>query len=146
MTKTNVAVKGRRLKELTRTLEDRRRDLVHAVHGKIHDARTDSTKEGEVLDQGESSELNIQEEIAFALLQMKAETLNRIDAALGRLEEGTYGNCFDCGDEIAEARLRAVPFAVRCKDCEAAREVLEQRDRIMAQRRDSPASFVEMSN
>jgi DnaK suppressor protein len=146
MTNTKVAVKGRRLKELTKTLEDRRRDLVHAVHGKIHDARTASTKEGEVLDQGESSEFNIQKEIAFALLQMKAETLNRIDAALGRLEEGTYGSCFDCGDEIAEARLRALPFAVRCKDCEAARETVERRDRIMAQRRDFSTSFGQMSN
>src|SRR5688572_3891404 len=146
MTKTRGAVKGRRRKELRRTLEARRRDLVHAVHGKIHDARTDSTREGEVLDQGESSEFSIQEEITFALLQMKAETLNRIDAALGRLEDGTYGNCFDCGDEIAEARLRALPFAVRCKDCEAARETVERRDRIMAQRRDSAASFVEVSN
>ncbi len=53
---------------------------------------------------------------------MKAETLTKINEALSRLEEGHYGNCFECGDEIAEARLRALPFAVRCKDCEQARE------------------------
>ena len=58
---------------------------------------------------------------------MKAETLNKINEALRRLDEGTYGNCFECGDEIAQPRLRALPFAVRCKDCEEAREVAEKR-------------------
>jgi DnaK suppressor protein len=145
-TKTEGAVTESRIGELTRTLEDGQRALWHAVHGKIRDARTESTNNGEVLDQGESSEVNIQEDIEFALIQMKAETLNRIDAALRRLEEGTYGKCVDCGDEIADTRLRALPFAVRCKDCEAARETVEQRDRIMTQRRDSSALFVEISN
>ena len=127
-------------------LEDRRRELVHEVQGKIRDARTDSTLERDVLDQGESSEVNIQDEIEFALIQMKAETLDKIDAALRRLGEGTYGDCFECGDEIAEARLRALPFAVRCRDCEEARETVEQRERIMAQRRGSSALFVDMLN
>ena len=54
---------------------------------------------------------------------MKAETLTKIDEALRRLEEGTYGYCFECGEEVSESRLRALPFAVRCKDCEEAREV-----------------------
>ena len=47
---------------------------------------------------------------------MKAETLNKINEALARLEDGRYGLCFECGDEIAEARLRArcpSPCAVR---------------------------------
>ena len=88
-----------------------------------------------MLDAVESSELDIQDEIEFALIQMKAETLNKIDEALHRLEEGTYGYCFECGEEISEKRLRALPFAVRCKDCEEAREVKQQRDRLMAQRR-----------
>jgi DnaK suppressor protein len=145
-TKTQVAVRNSRIGELTRTLEDRRCDLWHAVHGKIRDARTESTNDGEVLDLGESSEINIQDEIEFALIQMKAETLEKIDAALRRLEEGTYGNCFDCGDKIADTRLRALPFAVRCRDCEATRETVEERDRIMAQRRASSALFGEMSN
>jgi DnaK suppressor protein len=146
-TKTRtVAAKGSRYNELKRMLEDRRRELVTAVQGKMRDARSEGTKEREVLDQGESSEVDIQEDIEFALIQMKAETLNKIDAALRRLEEGTYGDCFECGEEIAEARLRALPFAVRCKDCEEARETAEQRERMMAQRRGSSALFFDMSN
>jgi DnaK suppressor protein len=145
-TKTTTAVKNTRYNELKKMLEDRRRELMNEVQGKIRDARSDSTKEREVLDQGESSEVDIQEDIEFALIQMKAETLTKIDAALRRLDEGTYGDCFECGDEIAEARLRALPFAVRCKDCEEARETAEQRERVMAQRRGSSALFFDMSN
>lgn len=143
-TKTKAA--DSRYKELKKMLEDRRRELVNEVQGKIRDARTDATKEREVLDQGESSEVDIQEDIEFALIQMKAETLNKIDAALRRLDEGSYGDCFECGDEIAEARLRALPFAVRCKDCEEARETAERREKVMAQRRGSSALFFDMSN
>ena len=91
-------------------------------------------KLNEVLDAVESAEADIQEDIEFALVQMKSETLNKINDALGRLEQGNYGNCFDCGEEIAEKRLRALPFAVRCKDCEEARENAEQR-RASARRR-----------
>ena len=135
-TATNIEGPTKRIRrnELKKILEDRHSALTHEVHGRIRDARTDSTRGGHVLDEGESSEVDIQDDIEFALIQMKAETLNRIDTALHRLNEGTYGCCFDCGDEIAEARLRALPFAMRCKDCEEAHETSEHRERIMAQR------------
>ncbi len=145
-TKIKPAAKGTRYDELKTMLEDRRRELMNEVQGKIRDARADGTKERDVLDQGESSEVDIQEDIEFALIQMKAETLNKIDAAIRRLEEGSYGDCFECGEEISEARLRALPFAVRCKDCEEARETAEQRERVLAQRRGSSALFFDMSN
>ena len=145
-TKTNVVAKRRRYNKLKTMLEDRRRQLVHEVQVKIRDARTDSTVERDVLDRGESCEVDIQDEIGFALIQMKAETLDKIDTALGRLGEGTYGDCFGCGKEIAEARLRALPFAVRCKDCEEAHETVEHRERIMTQRRGSSAFFFDRPN
>jgi DnaK suppressor protein len=144
-TKTKGAVKNR-YNELKKMLEDRRRELMSEVQGRIRDVRTDSSKDREVLDQGESSEVDIQEDIEFALIQMKSETLNKIDAALRRLDDGSYGDCFECGDEISEARLRALPFAVRCKDCEEARETAEQRERAQAQKRGSSALFFDMSN
>ena len=135
-----------RYDELKKMLQDRRRQLMSDVQGRIRDVRGEGSKDREVLDQGESSEVDIQDDIEFALIQMKSETLNKINEALRRLDEGTYGNCFECGDEVAEARLRALPFAVRCKDCEEARETAEQRDRILAQRRGSSALFFDMSN
>jgi DnaK suppressor protein len=141
-----AASRSNRYNELRKMLEERRRELMSAVQGKMRDVRSSEGKDREVLDQGESSEVDIQEDIEFALIQMKSETLNKVDAALRRLEEETYGNCFECGDEITEARLRALPFAVRCKDCEEARETAEQRERMMARRGSSSALFIDMSN
>ena len=135
-----------RYADLKQILEDRRREIVSEVQGKIRDVRAEanSSKVTDVLDAGESSEADIQDDIEFALIQMKAETLQKINEALARLEEGKYGYCFECGEEIAEKRLRALPFAVRCKDCEEAREVAEKRERQLAARRGSSSLFLDM--
>jgi DnaK suppressor protein len=125
-----------RFAELKQILEDRRREILNEVQEKIRDVRADGSSVGEgVLDTAETSESDIQDEIELALIQMKSETLHKIEEALVRLQEQTYGNCFECGDEISERRLRALPFAVRCKDCEEAREIAEQRERQISQRR-----------
>ena len=141
-TKSTKTAAKNRYTELRKMLEDRRRELMNEVQGRIRDVRADGSKDREVLDQGESSEVDIQEDIEFALIQMKAETLNKINEALARLDEGRYGHCYECGDEIAEARLRALPFAVRCKDCEEERETAIQRERTMSRRGSS--SFFDM--
>ena len=122
--------------ELRNMLEGRRLELTSEVHGKIRDVRTDKGKDREPLNPGESSEIDLQEDIELALIQMKVETLSKINESLERLEEGSYGNCFECGEEISEARLRALLFAVRCKDCEEARELAEQQT-LAEQRLDS---------
>ena len=139
-------MKRGRYDELKQILEERRREIMSEVQGRMRDVRSEGAGNAVqgVLDAAESSELDIQDEIEFALIQMKAETLNKIDEALRRLEESTYGYCFECGEEISERRLRALPFAVRCKDCEEAREVKQQRDRLMAQRRGAASLFIDM--
>ena len=139
--RTGVSGKTTRYNELKKMLDNRRRELMAEVQGRMRDVRTEGNKERDALDQGESSEVDIQEDIELALIQMKSETLNKIEAARRRLDEGTYGDCFECGDEISEARLRALPFAVRCKDCEEARETAELRER-MAQRRGSSSAYL----
>jgi DnaK suppressor protein len=136
-----------RYAELKQMLDARRREIQAEVQGKMRDVREEGTwggKLNEVLDAVESSEADIQEDIEFALIQMKSETLNKINDALVRLEHGNYGYCFDCGEEIAEKRLRALPFAVRCKDCEEAREVAEQRQRQLVARRGASSLFLDM--
>ena len=139
--RTGASGKTTRYNELKKMLDNRRRELMAEVQGRIRDVRTEGNKERDAMDQGESSEVDIQEDIELALIQMKSETLNKIEAAHRRLDEGTYGDCFECGDEISEARLRAFPFAVRCKDCEEARETAELRER-MAQRRGSSSAYL----
>src|SRR5207245_701959 len=135
-----------RYSDLKQMLDERRREIQAEVQGKMRDVRQagEVGKLNDVFDAVESSEADIQEDIEFALIQMKSETLNKINDALGRLEQGDYGYCFDCGEEIAEKRLRALPFAVRCKDCEEARENAEQRERQLNARRGSSSLFMDM--
>ncbi len=142
---SNSEGRSSRYRELKKMLEDRRRELQAEVQGKMRDVRAtgEVTKLSEVFDAVESSEADIQEDIEFALIQMKAETLNKINDALARLETGDYGYCFECGEEIAEKRLRALPFAVRCKDCEEARENAEQRQRQLTARRGASSLFLD---
>jgi RNA polymerase-binding transcription factor len=136
-----------RYTELKQMLQTRRREIQAEVQGRMRGVREEGTwggKLNEVLDAVESAEADIQEDLEFALVQMKSETLNKINDALARLDQGDYGYCYDCGEEIAEKRLRALPFAVRCKECEEARETAEQRERQLAARRSASSIFLDM--
>lgn len=73
----------------------------------------------------------------FALMEMESETLRQIDEAIQRLEEGTYGICSECDERISEARLKALPFATVCRDCQA------QREDDLAARNARPSRFFE---
>src|ERR1700752_177076 len=133
-----------RYSELKQMLEERRREIQAEVQGKMRGVREEGTwggKLNEVLDAVESAEADIQEDLEFALVQMKSETLNKINDALIRLEQGDYGYCFDCGEEIGEKRLHALPFAVRCKDCEEQRENAALRERELGGPPGGPAPF-----
>ena len=134
-TKTH-GMKVDRYNELRRILEERRDEIAGEVKDKIRHVRTEATQSTphRIADAGETSESDIQDDIEFALIQMKTETLNKIGSALARLEERTYGYCYECGDEIAEQRLRALPFAARCKDCEEIRESELDRERVLESR------------
>jgi RNA polymerase-binding transcription factor DksA len=62
-------------------------------------------------------------DIAEARQQLNA--LADVDAALARIAAGSYGECIDCGEPIAAARLKAYPAATRCIDCQGAYEKRE---------------------
>lgn len=131
-----TAPEGSRYDELKQMLQERLREVGAEVQDKIRSVRTEGAERPrDVVDQSESSEVDIQSEIALALIQMKAETLNNINTGLRRLEEGRYGLCFDCGEEISKARLRALPFAARCKDCEEIRQTSARREQTPPTRR-----------
>jgi DnaK suppressor protein len=101
--------------------------LLEARRGEIQDKlrslRESLPREAaEVRDMEEQSVDDLVSDVDFALMEMKSETLRQIDAALRRLDAGSYGVCTDCGAEIAEARLKALPFALVCRDCQEAVE------------------------
>jgi RNA polymerase-binding transcription factor len=115
MTKNEKNAERDRYLLLKGILEDRRRE----IHEKLRSLReaipADTT---EVTDAEEQSVNDFVQDVDLALMQMKSETLKKIDQALMRLEEGTYGVCQECEKEIPPPRLRALPFAALCRDCQ----------------------------
>jgi DnaK suppressor protein len=73
-----------------------------------------------------SSEINL----AFMgrLRERERGLLNKINQALDKMEQGVYGECESCGEEIGLKRLEARPVAELCIDCKAEQEKLERRD------------------
>ncbi len=133
-----MPAKAIRYAELAHLLRERRQQLQSAVRNGIREERDERAKDvGDVIE--DSDALN-QVDLEFALLQMKAETMARLDEALLRLEAGRYGSCGTCGNDIPAPRLRALPFAVRCQSCEARREA-EGRGFTRAARRDGQPIF-----
>ena len=61
-------------------------------------------------------------ELDYTLEENSEHVLADIDAALRRIEDGTYGICTSCGRRIAEERLEARPWATLCIDCQRKRE------------------------
>jgi len=79
-----------------------------------------------VLDDGDWSVIDLSEDINFRRLATHREVLLKIDEALRKLREGTYGTCEDCGEEINIKRLKILPFAIYCRDCQEKREEIEK--------------------
>jgi DnaK suppressor protein len=69
------------------------------------------------------------EDLDFALVQIQAETMEKLTAALARLANDQYGICDQCEEEIPGKRLRAVPFTTRCLSCQERAEQAEIRAR-----------------
>ena len=74
---------------------------------------------GDAVDQGDG---RVQDGLAHVDKLRDQEELMAIDAARGRMAEGSYGECVDCGCEIPFQRLQAQPTALRCVPCQARHE------------------------
>jgi DnaK suppressor protein len=125
---SRTPIDPRDLTEQRELLERQRRALLADLLHDLHDARAgvDATPADEPKDELEASAAMERESTRFSLMHMKGETLDRVNEALDRINNGTYGRCEACDEPIAASRLRALPFAVRCRHCQEQRESLEQ--------------------
>ena len=68
-------------------------------------------------DSAEQAQERENDEVVDAIGNETAQSIRVIQAALARIDDGTYGLCENCGKDIAPARLSAVPEATRCVNC-----------------------------
>jgi DnaK suppressor protein len=118
-----------RARTLKQMLEQRRDELQAEVDERMRKLRSDGAARPTRQTELDTAEPDFQEDIELALIQMKSELISKITKALGRLEDGDYGTCASCDEPIAEKRLRAMPFAVRCTSCQETYETTERRER-----------------
>lgn len=123
--------KSRRAQNIRLLLEQRKKQLAAEMQGMMRSVRHDSRSERGA-DEQDVAEADTRSDIDLAVIQMKAETVARIDAALKRLDQGGHGDCVECGEKISIERLTALPFALRCRDCEQSREKAMNGGRVRA--------------
>ena len=105
-------------------LVDERRRVEHAIAG-LRDAHPGSIEDEseevngslDTEDLAETASITLGREIDYTLGEHSQNVLGEIDAALARIEDGTYGTCTKCGKEISVGRLEAYPWASLCIDC-----------------------------
>jgi DnaK suppressor protein len=109
-------------------LLERRQVLTREIDELIARHRSDqSLQRGQsVPDTGDMSLQDSTREQQISILEVRNRMRNQIDEALHRLQDGTYGTCEDCAREISPERLKAMPFARRCVECQRKAEIIEQ--------------------
>ena len=108
-----------------RLLEERKRvqeaiDYLHEENpGSIQDETQDSTADNHP---GDMATVTFDRELDYTLEENEGRLLQAIDAALTRMDEGSYGACVSCGQPIGAERLEALPWTRQCIDCKRKEE------------------------
>ncbi len=108
------------LRDVRRALLDRRAALAGEIEAGV--AIRGSKEGGNVMDSAELAADDVARDVLIAEIDRDASEVAAIDAALARLDAGTYGLCVDCGAAIDAARLERVPETARCTPCQRRHE------------------------
>jgi DnaK suppressor protein len=112
-----VPKRGKReLEKYRRLLEQKKAELSDEL-AKARSAEEETTEEStqDIADKAVSSYTR---EFLYSLTDGERTVLLRIDEALNRIDDGTYGFCLNCGTQMSDKRLAAVPWAPHCVDCQ----------------------------
>ncbi|MFQ5930910.1 MAG: TraR/DksA family transcriptional regulator [Nitrospiraceae bacterium] len=106
----------------------KRREIMRSIEGRLGQTLTEDQQRRleAAMDVGDQALMDLERELGISLMEMRNRQRQLIDEALTRLDEGTYGICAECGVEINEKRLAAVPFAKLCVDCQSKQELMEK--------------------
>lgn len=111
----------KRLTQLKKMLEGRRAELLRSLAETQQTSRTVQQTYG--IDEGDRANISHDKDILLRLSAHERTIVDGIDAALGRIRDGTYGECLNCGQEINAKRLEALPWGRYCITCQ---ELIEE--------------------
>lgn len=114
----------KQLQALREQLVTRRQQLKQEIHDELVRDGSESaiSLAGRVHDAQEESMSVMLTQFNLSMLSQHQQEMQELELALARIDSGDYGDCIDCGEPIAGARLRAYPTAVRCIACQARHE------------------------
>lgn len=106
--------------DIAQQLEVERRELLEQMRQQMRESEQSdrSDRLSQLKDPGDYSVADVMSDMALEQLDREVEKLRAISDAERRIQQGTYGECEDCGVEIQAARLLAQPTASRCIDCQ----------------------------
>ena len=121
----------RRRDVLQKMLLGKRQEIIREIEESLGQSLTEDQQRRleSARDVGDQALMDLERELGISLMEMRNRRRQSIDEALTRLQEGTYGICAECGVEISEKRLQAVPFAKLCVECQSRAELLERIER-----------------
>ncbi len=121
----------RRQEALHKMLIGKRQEIIREIEESLGQSLTEDQQRRleSARDVGDQALMDLERELGISLMEMRNRRRQSIDEALTRLHEGTYGICAECGIEISEKRLQAVPFAKLCVECQSRAELLEKIER-----------------
>lgn len=121
----------RRQEVLQKMLMGKRQEIIKEIEDSLGQSLTEDQQRRleSARDVGDQALMDLERELGISLMEMRNRRRQSIDEALTRLHEGTYGICAECGVEISEKRLQAVPFANLCVECQSRTELLEKIER-----------------
>jgi DnaK suppressor protein len=122
------AMAPERREALHQMLMGKRQELMKEITGNLGASLTEDQRRRleSAMDVGDQSLMDLDRELGISLMEMRNKRRQLIDDALARLEDSTYGLCDECGVEINEKRLAAVPFAKLCVACQSKQELIEK--------------------
>jgi RNA polymerase-binding protein DksA len=117
MTKTDLTLHRRKLLALRARLQGDMTQMEDNALNKDHNKTTSMPNHMAELGSG-----NFAQELTLSLLGSEQDALDRIEAAVERIEDGSFGQCEECGRKIPEPRLEAIPYAALCVRCASQQE------------------------
>jgi DnaK suppressor protein len=103
---------------LKAVLKEREQGLRDDLHREVNDKDDYLDVATEAPDPGDSSFANLSVDLGNAAVTRDLTELRAIEAAYGRIDDGSYGDCVDCEAEIPYERLKVQPAAQRCAPCQ----------------------------
>lgn len=85
-----------------------------------------TTQNGNIPDPNDRATVESDRNFELRIRDRERKLMNKVEEALGRIEDGSYGICDGCGEDIAEKRLEARPVAKFCIDCKTKQEQREK--------------------